>query len=79
VSEIEDLAKGYSYMIEYDDGTEFVHLYFTNGLDMDNPSFLRFDPLYELGKGVERKVVDESVIIPYARVIRIVKRLEPDV
>ncbi len=76
--EISDLEKDYEYTIEFDDGTEFVHLYFAQVIDIENTSFVRFAPLYELGKGVERKITGETVIIPYSKLIRIVKRFEPE-
>ncbi len=76
--EISDLEKDYEYTIEFDDGTEFVHLYFAQVIDIENTSFVRFAPLYELGKGVERKIAGETVIIPYSKLIRIVKRFEPE-
>jgi len=72
--EVSALEEQYDYTIEFDDGSEFVHLYFANIIDLENPSFLRFDPLYEVGKDIEREVTGESVIIPYARVLRVVKR-----
>ncbi len=76
--EIADLEKEYEYTIEIDDGTEYVHLYFANVIDTENPSFLRFDPVYELGNEVERPVNGETLTIPYARIIKVVKRKEPD-
>ncbi len=72
--EIAELEKEFEYTVEFDDGTEFVHLYFTNVIDIENPSFVRFDPLYELGKDVERNVSGETVIVPYSKLMRIVKR-----
>ncbi len=78
MAELVELEKEYEYTIEFDDGTEFVHLYFTNIIDMEGPSFVRFDPLYELSNEVERKISDENVIIPYDKIIRIVKRKPPD-
>ncbi len=74
MAEISDLEKEYDYTIEYDDGSEFVHLYFANILDFESPAYVRFDPLYELGDKVDRKVEDETVMIPYGRLIRIIKR-----
>ncbi len=76
--EISDLEKDFAYTIEFDDGTEFVHLYFAQVIDIENTSFVRFEPLYELGKDVERKISGETVIIPYSKLIRIVKRFEPE-
>ena len=75
--EVADLENEYDYTVEFDDGTEYAHLYFANIVDMDNPSYVRFDPLYELGKDVERQVVGETVMIPYSKVLKITKR-KPD-
>ncbi len=77
MTEMAELEKEYEYTIEFDDGTEFVHLYFANVIDIESPSFLRFDPTYELSNQVERKVGGETVLVPYARVIRVIKR-KPD-
>ncbi len=71
------LEEEYPYTIEFDDGSEYVHLYFADVIDIENPSFVRFDPRYELGKEIEREVKGETVLIPYGNVIRIVKR-NPD-
>ena len=68
----------FQYEIEFDDGTEEPHFYFTNSIDIDNPSFVKFDPLYELGKGVERQIDDKTVMIPSIRVVRIVRRKKTD-
>jgi hypothetical protein len=76
--EIPALEAKYGYTIEYDDGTEYVHLYFADIITLENPSFIRFDPLYEVSKELERDVSGVTVLLPYSRVIRIVKRKEPD-
>ncbi len=76
--EIAELENEYEYTIEIDDGEEYVHLYFADVIDIENPSFVRFDPTYELAKDVERKVTGETVLVPYSRVIRVIKRKEPD-
>ncbi len=76
--EISELEQEYEYTIEFDDGTEFVHIYFADVIDIENPAFLRFDPLYELGNNVERKVTGETVLIPYDKIFRVVKRKEPE-
>jgi hypothetical protein len=78
VVEQSEIEKEYEYTIEFDDGTEFVHLYFADVIDIDKGSFVRFDPLYELGNEVERTVSGETIFIPYSRVIRIIKRKPPD-
>ncbi len=77
MAEMADLEKKYDYTVEIDDGTEYVHLYFANVIDFESPSFLRFDPTYELAKDLEREVDGETVIVPYGRVIRVIKR-KPD-
>ncbi len=74
LAELTELEKEYEYTIEFDDGTEYVHLYFANVIDIENVSFVRFDPLYELGKEIEREITNETVIVPYSKVLRIVKR-----
>ena len=73
-----ELEERYEYTVEFDDGSEFVHLYFATVIDFENPAYVRFDPTYEIGEGVEREVANESVIIPYSRVMKIVKRKEAD-
>ena len=74
MAEVEELEKQYEYTIEFDDGTEYVHLYFADIVDFENQAYVRFDPTYELSNEIERKVEGENVIIPYGKVIRIVKR-----
>ena len=78
MAERDELERQFEYTIEFDDGTENVHLYFANKLDTENPAFVRFDPLYELGEGVDRGVDGVTAINPYIRVLRISKRKEPD-
>ena len=78
MAELEELEREFEYTVEFDDGTENVHLYFTNKLDIENPAFVRFDPLHERGEGIDREVGGVTVIIPYIRVLRITKRKEPD-
>ena len=75
--ELSELEKEYDYTIEFDDGSAFVHMYFANVIDFENPSVVRFDPVYEWGQEVDREVEGETVVIPYLRIIRIVKR-KPD-
>ncbi len=78
MAEIKALEEEYEYTIEFDDGSDYVHLYFADIIDTENQSFLRFDPLYEVSKEIEREVKGETVLIPYGNVIRVVKRKEPD-
>jgi hypothetical protein len=74
VVELSELEKEYDYTIEYDDGSEYIHMYFANVIDVENPSYVRFDPAYEVGEDIERKVEGETVVIPYGKLLRIVKR-----
>lgn len=76
--ELAELEAKYDYTVEFDDGTEYVHIYFASVIDFESPSFLRFDPVYELGNGIEKEVRDVTVMIPYEKVFRIIKRKEPD-
>lgn len=78
MADLAELEKEYEYTIEFDDGSEFVHLYFANVIDLEGPSFVRFDPLYELGNEVDRAVTDTTVIIPFSKIFRVIKRKEPD-
>jgi hypothetical protein len=78
MAEIPALEERYDYTIEFDDGTEYVHLYFADIIDFESPAYIRFDPTYELSKEIEREVKGETVMIPYDKVIRVVKRKEPD-
>ncbi len=73
-----ELENEYEYTIETDDNTDHVHLYYTHSIDLDNPACLKFDPLYESADGVEGQVSSKTVMIPYIRVLRIIKRIEPD-
>lgn len=73
-----ELEQEFEYTIESDDGTDNAHLYFADKIDLDHPAFVRFDPLYELAEGIDRRVGGETVVIPYIRVLRITKRKEPD-
>ena len=77
MAERDELERQFEYSIEFDDGTENVHLYFANMLDTEIQAFVRFDPLHELGEGIDREVEGVTVIIPYIRVLRITKRKEP--
>ncbi len=74
MAEMAELEKEFEYTIEIDDGTEYVHLYFADVIDIESPSFLRFDPTYELSHEIERKVTGEAVLVPYSRIIRVIKR-----
>ncbi len=73
-----ELEREYEYTVETDDGTSHVHLYYAKSIDTDNPSCLKFNPVYESGDGVERKVESETMLVPYIRVIRVIKRNEPE-
>jgi len=74
MAELSELEKEYDYTIEIDDGSEFVHMYFANVVDFENPSYIRFDPVYEWSNEVDREVEGETVVIPYLRILKIVKR-----
>ena len=76
--ELAALEEEYEYTIEFDDGSEYVHLYFADVIDIESPAFLRFDPKFELGKEIEREVSGETVMIPYGNVIRLIKRKPPE-
>jgi len=73
-----DLEKMYEYTIEFDDGTEFVHLYFAKIINFEKEAFVRFDPLYEMSNDVEKEVTGETIFLPFSRVIRIIKRKPPE-
>ena len=72
------LQQQFGYEIEFDDGTDFSHFYYANVIDAENPSFLRFDPLYELGHDVDTALDQQTVMIPYIRIVKIIKRKEAE-
>jgi hypothetical protein len=72
------LQEEYAYEIEFDDGTDYLHYYYTNKIDTDNPSFLRFDPLYELGQDIDQAVSGQALLLPYFRIVKIIKRKEAE-
>lgn len=74
MTELAELEREYEYTIEFDDQSEYVHFYFANIIDFGNPAYVRFDPTYEVGKDIERTVEGETVMLPYDKVLRIVKR-----
>jgi len=74
VTELSELEKEYDYTIEFDDQSDYVHYYFANVIDFENPSFVKFDPLYECGQDVNRKLEGMTVMLPYEKILRIVKR-----
>ena len=73
-----ELERLYEYTIEFDDGTEFVHLYFAKIINFEKDAFVRFDPVFELSNDVEREVGGETIFLPFSRVIRIIKRKPPE-
>ena len=73
-----ELEKLYEYTIEFDDGTEFVHLYFAKIINFEKEAFVRFDPVYELSNDLDREVDGEPIFLPFNRVIRIIKRKPPE-
>lgn len=78
VVEQSELEKMYEYTIEFDDGTEYVHLYFAKIINYEKEAFVRFDPLYEMTNDVDREVSGETIFLPFDRVIRIIKRKPPE-
>jgi len=72
------LQEEYSYEIEFDDGTDYLHYYYANKIDTDNPAFLRFDPLYELGEDTDHAVSRQTLLLPYFRIVKIIKRKEAE-
>ena len=72
------LQQEFGYEIEFDDGTEYSHFYYANIIDADNPSYLRFDPLYELGHDIDTAVDQQTIMIPYIRIVKIIKRKEAE-
>jgi len=78
MAERSTLQQEFSYEVEFDDGTDYSHYYYANVIDTENPSFLRFDPLYELGHDVDGAIGQTTVMIPYIRIVRIIKRKEAE-
>jgi hypothetical protein len=78
MAERSTLQQKYAYEIEIDDGTDYLHFYYTNNIDTENPSFLRFDPLYELGHEIEGALSGQTVMIPYVRVMKVIKQKESE-
>jgi hypothetical protein len=72
------LQEEYAYEVEIDDGTDYLHYFYTNKIDTDNPSFLRFEPLYELGHEIDHAVSGQTMMLPYFRVVKIIKRIETE-
>jgi len=72
------LQEEYVYEIEFDDGTDYSHYYYTNKIDTENPSLLRFDPLYELGQDIDHSLSRQTLMLPYIRVVKIIKRKEAE-
>ena len=78
MAERSTLQQEFSYEVEFDDGTDYLHYYYANKVDTDNPSFLRFDPLYELGQDIDHAVSGQTLLLPYFRIVKIIKRREVD-
>ena len=72
------LQDRYEYEIEIDDGTDYLHFYYTNSIDTGNPSLLRFDPLYELGHDIDRELSTQTLMVPYLRVMKVSKKKEAE-
>jgi uncharacterized protein (UPF0248 family) len=47
-------------------------------MDTENSAFLRFDPLYELGQEIDRPISGQTLMIPYFRIVKIMKRKEAE-
>ena len=78
MAERSTLQQEFGYEIEFDDGTEYSHFYYANVIDTENPSYLRFDPLYELSHDLDTAQDQQTVMIPYIRIVRILKRKESE-
>ena len=78
MAERNTLQQEYGYEIEFDDGTEYSHFYYANIVDSEHPSFLRFDPLYELGHDIDKPVEQQTLMIPYIRIVKVLKRKEEE-
>jgi len=78
MAERSTLQQEFGYEIEFDDGTEYSHFYYANVIDTENPSYLRFDPLYELSHDLDTALDQQTVMIPYIRIVRILKRKESE-
>jgi len=78
MAERNTLQQEFGYEIEFDDGTDYSHFYYANVIDTEHQSLLRFDPLYELGHEIEGALDQKTVMIPYIRVVRVIKQKESD-
>jgi len=78
MAERSTLQQEFGYEIEFDDGTDYSHFYYANIIDTENPSYLRFDPLYELGNEIDTALDQQTVMIPYIRIVRILKRKQAE-
>ena len=78
MAERSTLQQEFGYEIEFDDGTDYSHFYYANIIDTENPSYVRFDPLYELGHDTDAPLSQQTVMIPYIRIVRILKRKEAE-
>jgi len=76
--EVEDSEVDYQYQIQADDGTEEPRFYYANSIDTDHEAFVKFDPQFEVDKEGKGEVENQTVIIPYARIISIVRQRKPD-
>ena len=72
------LQEEYSYEIEFDDGTDYAHYFYADKIDTENTSFLRFDPLYEFGHEIDQAVSRQTLLLPYFRIVKIIKRKEAE-
>ena len=72
------LQEEYGYEIEFDDGTDYAHYFYADKIDAENPSFLRFDPLYEFGHEIDQAVSGQTLLLPYFRIVKVIKRKEAE-
>jgi hypothetical protein len=73
-----ELGIKYQYEIEYDDGSGKNHFYYADSIDTDHPAFVMFKPLYEVDKEGEGEIENLTVMVPYSRVVEILRRRRPD-
>ena len=74
----EDLEIKYQYEIEFLDATGKSRFYYTDSIDTDNPGYVLFKPLYVVDNQGRDEVENLTVMVPYARVVEILRRRRPD-
>ena len=78
MTESNDTGNKYQYEIEFDDGTEKGHIYYADSIDTDNPAFVMFNPLYEKDEEGEGEIENLTAIIPFIRIVKILRRRRTD-